>query len=94
MPHPINLTFNISIGVSKEDCLGEKDCHQGFVVAAPTNNNPDYYYHWQRDADVSMHVLQYTAQTNEKCEHHGVATDVEVQPCLTRNYCVYVVSFQ
>ena len=57
--------FEKNIGVSKEDCLGEKGCHQGFVVAAPTNNNPDYYYHWQRDAGVSMHVLQYTANSSD-----------------------------
>ena len=35
----------------------------GFVVAAPTNTNPNYYYHWQRDAGISMHTLQYTDQT-------------------------------
>ena len=57
--------FEKNIGVSKADCQGEKGCHQGFVVAAPSNDNPDYYYHWQRDAGVSMHVLQYTANSSD-----------------------------
>ena len=27
--------------------------------------NPDYYYHWQRDGAVSMHTLQYTANSSD-----------------------------
>eukprot|EP01084_Bolivina_argentea_P080907 146520_1 len=57
--------FEANINVNKSLCLCEPDkhCHPGFVVAAPTQDNPDYYYHWQRDAGVSMHVLQYTADS-------------------------------
>ena len=42
-------------------------CHSGFVVASPSggkdhnSGDPDYYYHWMRDAAISMHTLQYTA---------------------------------
>ena len=54
--------FEANIGVSK--------CADGFVVAAPTggsddpSGDPDYFYHWQRDAAVSMHTLQYTANNS------------------------------
>jgi len=33
----------------------------GCVVASPDSTNPNYLYHWQRDAGISMNVLQFTA---------------------------------
>ena len=30
---------------------------KGGVVASPSTTQPDYYYHWQRDAAISMREL-------------------------------------
>ena len=52
--------------------IGLSNCATGFVVASPSggqdhkSGDPDYYYHWQRDAAVSMHTLQYTANNNSQ----------------------------
>eukprot|EP01084_Bolivina_argentea_P080909 146523_1 len=62
--------FEKNIDVSSNDCLCDK-CHPGFVVAAPSQSNPDYYYHWQRDAGISMHVLLYTSSNwNTKFQNY------------------------
>lgn len=36
------------------------DTPKGFIVAAPSRHNPDYYYHWVRDAALVMNGLQET----------------------------------
>jgi glucoamylase len=35
----------------------------GAVMASPSHSNPNYYYHWQRDAAISMDVLQHSGKT-------------------------------
>lgn len=32
----------------------------GAVMASPSHSNPNYYYHWQRDAALSMDILQHS----------------------------------
>ena len=44
-----------------ENNIGYTGAFEGCVVASPSNTNPNYLYHWQRDAAISMHTLQYTA---------------------------------
>ena len=75
--------FEANIGVNSTNCLCDK-CHPGFVAAAPSQDNPDYYYHWQRDAGISMHVLQYTADSTQTAEWNQ----------KFQNYVQWVVSFQ
>jgi len=35
----------------------------GAVMASPSKTNPNYYYHWMRDAAISMDVLQHIPNT-------------------------------
>jgi len=35
----------------------------GAVMASPSKANPNYYYHWQRDAALSMDVLQHSGNS-------------------------------
>ena len=44
--------------------IGLSGCKTGFLVAAPINTDPNYYYMWQRDAGISMNVLLNTANTS------------------------------
>lgn len=41
------------------------DTPKGFIVAAPSKSNPDYYYHWVRDAALVMNALQETMTFNQ-----------------------------
>lgn len=38
--------------------------NSGAVLASPSQSNPDYYYHWQRDAAISMNVYLNDADGN------------------------------
>ena len=49
----------------------------GVVIAAPSHQNPDYYYHWVRDAALTMdYVAKVYKKTQDKkwgrlLDHHG-----------------------
>lgn len=35
------------------------------MQASPSHTNPDYYYHWMRDAAISMDVLMHLPNSSE-----------------------------
>lgn len=41
------------------------DTQRGFIVAAPSKDNPNYYFHWVRDAALVMNALQETMSFEE-----------------------------
>lgn len=42
------------------DHTSRADTPKGFIVAAPSKSEPDYYFHWVRDAALVMNALQET----------------------------------
>ncbi|MBX9766717.1 MAG: glycoside hydrolase family 15 protein [Bdellovibrionales bacterium] len=46
--------------------ISRPDTAKGVVVASPSKSNPDYYYHWVRDAALVMDVsrVSYERETN------------------------------
>ena len=33
------------------------ETNNGLIVASPSTQNPDYYYHWVRDSALTMKVI-------------------------------------
>lgn len=44
--------------------ISRSDTPKGFVVASPTRNDPNYYYHWVRDAALVMQTLATIPTSN------------------------------
>jgi len=44
--------------------ISRVDTPKGFVVASPTKTDPNYYYHWVRDAALTMQSLSITKTSN------------------------------
>jgi glucoamylase len=43
------------------------DAHPGFIVASPSKSDPDYYYHWVRDAALVMNfIFEYEKDQSKK----------------------------
>lgn len=58
---------HIKTNISPDDGL------QGSVLASPQRSNPDYYYHWVRDAarTMSQIVLEYARTSGEEQKNYG-----------------------
>jgi len=37
--------------------INNHSVYNGLIIASPSNNNPDYYYHWVRDAAICMNTI-------------------------------------
>ena len=62
--------------------------YTGFLVAAPSKIDPNYYYHWMRDAGLSMNVL-HTISVNGNTTNLGYDwTD------KFKNYATWVTKVQ
>lgn len=52
------LEFEVPIAIKKMlKNIGPEDGHPGAVIASPSRENPDYYFHWVRDAALTMDVV-------------------------------------
>jgi hypothetical protein len=60
--------FESNIGISKS--YNGKNPYTGVVIASPSYVDPNYLYHWQRDAAISMNVLQFTAPNTTDFDEH------------------------
>ena len=48
------------------DNIHQKDISSGMVIASPSKEEPDYYYHWIRDSAIIMRILVKHYLNNNK----------------------------
>jgi glucoamylase len=48
--------------------ISRTDAAPGSVVASPSHSNPDYYYHWVRDAALTMDTIVTAYQTSRTAQ--------------------------
>lgn len=61
--------------------IGSSGCHAagvtpGFVIASPSRNDPDYFYHWTRDA-----ALVFKALVDRFVNSYDANLQVQIQNC-------------
>ena len=39
------------------DNINNPEVHNGIVIASPSKENPDYFYHWIRDGALCMNTI-------------------------------------
>ena len=59
----------------------------GAVAAAPSRENPDYWYHWIRDAAITMNELVYRLEGFETPEERQIETQ------MLKNYAFLISCF-
>lgn len=57
--------------------IKSSSCLPGTVIASPSTSDPDYYYHWTRDAGLTILCLVRLLNHNEfKNEHHEIYDNI------------------
>lgn len=52
--------------------ISPKDGNPGAVVASPSRNNPNYYFHWVRDAALVTHVIVQLYQNTKEHSYYDM----------------------
>lgn len=60
----LNVQEKISLSKIQEN-ISPEDAKPGVVIASPSTQKPDYYYHWVRDAALAMDVFNYTSASKD-----------------------------
>ena len=70
------------------DNIESEGCEKGIIIASPSKNNPDYYYHWIRDSAIVIRSLvkSYEKNKSNKLKEiilNYVTTEIDLQNTKT-----------
>jgi glucoamylase len=52
--------------------ISNVDAENGIIVASPSKENPDYYYHWIRDAALTILLFVRLLDNEEYCSYYNI----------------------